>query len=92
VSIRGVNINIQGLGYRYSTRGKPTFSNLHAGVPARRGAGHHRPLRLRQVNAAAYHRRLNRPTEGTMHFDDKKIEGPSSRWVMMFQAPHLFPG
>jgi ABC-type nitrate/sulfonate/bicarbonate transport system ATPase subunit len=26
-----------------------------------------------------------------MHFDDKKIEGPSSRWVMMFQAPHLFP-
>jgi ABC-type nitrate/sulfonate/bicarbonate transport system ATPase subunit len=34
---------------------------------------------------------LNRPTEGTMHFDDKKVEGPSSRWVMMFQAPHLFP-
>lgn len=91
MSIRGVNINIQGLGYRYSTRGNPTFSNLKLESPrgealaiiGRSGCG---KSTLLHIIAG-----LNRPTEGTMHFDDKKIEGPSSRWVMMFQAPHLFP-
>jgi ABC-type nitrate/sulfonate/bicarbonate transport system ATPase subunit len=34
---------------------------------------------------------LNRPTEGIIEFDGKKVDGPSSRWVMMFQAPHLYP-
>jgi NitT/TauT family transport system ATP-binding protein len=91
VSIRGVNINIQGLGYRYTSRGKPTFSNLMLeskrgealAIIGRSGCG---KSTLLHIIAG-----LNRPTEGTMHFDDKKIEGPSSRWVMMFQAPHLFP-
>jgi len=86
-----VNIKIEGLGYRYSTRGNPTFSNLMLESPrgealaiiGRSGCG---KSTLLHIIAG-----LNRPTEGTMHFDDKKIEGPSSRWVMMFQAPHLFP-
>jgi NitT/TauT family transport system ATP-binding protein len=86
-----VNISIKGLGYRYSSRGNPTFSNLMLESPrgealaiiGRSGCG---KSTLLHIIAG-----LNRPTEGTMHFDDKKIEGPSSRWVMMFQAPHLFP-
>lgn len=91
MSIRGVNINIQGLGYRYSSRGNPIFSNLKLESPrsealaiiGRSGCG---KSTLLHIIAG-----LSRPTEGTMHFDDKKIEGPSSRWVMMFQSPHLFP-
>jgi NitT/TauT family transport system ATP-binding protein len=34
---------------------------------------------------------LLRPTEGTVHLNRTLVEGPSPRWVMMFQAPHLFP-
>ena len=91
MSIRGVNINIQGLGYRYTARGKPVFSNLKLesnrgealAIIGRSGCG---KSTLLHIIAG-----LNRPTEGTIHFDDKKVEGPSSRWVMMFQAPHLFP-
>jgi len=91
VSIRGVNINIQGLGYRYSTRGKPTFSNLRLesqrgealAIIGRSGCG---KSTLLHIIAG-----LNRPTEGSIQFDGKTVDGPSSRWVMMFQAPHLFP-
>ncbi|MDP1633086.1 MAG: ATP-binding cassette domain-containing protein, partial [Gallionellaceae bacterium] len=82
-----MNINIEGLGYRYSTRGNPIFTNLMLQSPrgealaiiGRSGCG---KSTLLHIIAG-----LNRPTEGTMHFDDKKIDGPSSRWVMMFQAP-----
>jgi NitT/TauT family transport system ATP-binding protein len=91
VSIRGVEINIQGLGYRYSSRGNLTFSNLK--LQARRGealaiigrSGCGKSTLLHIVAG------LNRPTEGTIEFDGKKVDGPSSRWVMMFQAPHLYP-
>jgi len=91
VSIRGVNINIQGLGYRYSSRGKPTFSDLRLeskrgealAIIGRSGCG---KSTLLHIVAG-----LIRPEEGTIHFDDKQVLGPSSRWVMMFQAPHLFP-
>jgi len=91
VSIRGVNINIQGLGYRYSSRGQPTFSDLRLeskrgealAIIGRSGCG---KSTLLHIVAG-----LIRPEEGTIHFDDKQILGPSSRWVMMFQAPHLFP-
>lgn len=91
MSIRGVEINIHGLGYRYNTRGNPTFSNLK--LQARRGealaiigrSGCGKSTLLHIVAG------LNRPTEGTIEFDGKKVDGPSSRWVMMFQAPHLYP-
>ena len=91
MSIRGVNINIQGLGYRYSSRGKPTFSDLRLeskrgealAIIGRSGCG---KSTLLHIVAG-----LIRPEEGTIHFDDKQVLGPSSRWVMMFQAPHLFP-
>jgi len=91
VSIRGVNINIQGLGYRYSTRGNPTFSNLK--LEARKGEALAIIGRSGCGKSTLLHiiAGLNRPTEGIIEFDGKKVEGPSSRWVMMFQAPHLYP-
>ena len=91
MSIRGVSINIQGLGYRYSSRGKPTFSDLRLeskrgealAIIGRSGCG---KSTLLHIVAG-----LIRPDEGTIHFDATQVLGPSSRWVMMFQAPHLFP-
>ena len=91
MSIRGVEINIQGLGFRYGSRGNPTFSNLKLqaqrgealAIIGRSGCG---KSTLLHIIAG-----LNRPTEGTIEFDGKKVDGPSSRWVMMFQAPHLYP-
>ena len=91
MSIRGVNIRVEDLGFRYSTRGEPAFRRLDLASPrgealaiiGRSGCG--KPTLLHVIAG------LNKPTEGTIHFDDKRIDGPSSRWVMMFQAPHLFP-
>lgn len=91
MAIRGVNIDIQGLGYRYNARGKPTFSDLKLestrgealAIIGRSGCG---KSTLLHIVAG-----LIRPEHGIIHFDGTKIEGPSSRWVMMFQAPHLFP-
>jgi NitT/TauT family transport system ATP-binding protein len=31
------------------------------------------------------------PTEGAVHIGSARVNGPSPRWVMMFQAPSLFP-
>ena len=89
--IRGVRLNIEGLSYRYSTRGQPAFTELNLqaqpgealAIIGRSGCG---KSTLLHVIAG-----LLRPASGTIHLDDKKVEGPSSRWVMMFQAPHLFP-
>jgi NitT/TauT family transport system ATP-binding protein len=91
VSIRGVRLNIEKLGYRYSSRGQATFTGLDLQSPpgealaiiGRSGCG---KSTLLHIIAG-----LLRPEAGTIHLDDTKVEGPSSRWVMMFQAPHLFP-
>jgi NitT/TauT family transport system ATP-binding protein len=91
MAIRGVNIRVEGLSYRYSPRGDPVFSRLNLAssrgealaIIGRSGCG---KSTLLHVMAG-----LLKPNEGTIHFDDTKIDGASSRWVMMFQAPHLFP-
>ncbi len=31
------------------------------------------------------------PSEGAVHIGGERVNGPSPRWVMMFQAPSLFP-
>lgn len=89
--IRGVRINVDGLGFRYTARGQPVFSNLDLqakpgealAIIGRSGCG---KSTLLHIIAG-----LLKPTEGTTHLDETKVQGPSSRWVMMFQAPHLFP-
>ncbi len=91
MAIRGVQLKIQGLTHRYSTRGPVTFNRVDLEAPpgealaiiGRSGCG---KSTLLHIVAG-----LLRPTEGKVHLDGNAVEGPSPRWVMMFQAPHLFP-
>ncbi len=34
---------------------------------------------------------LAKPTDGAVHIGGQRVEKPSPRWVMMFQAPSLYP-
>ncbi|HET7261882.1 MAG TPA: ABC transporter ATP-binding protein [Casimicrobiaceae bacterium] len=88
---RGVRIRIQGLTHRYSARSALTFERVEVEAQAgealaiigRSGCG---KSTLLHIVAG-----LLRPTHGSVRLDDTLVEGPSPRWVMMFQAPHLFP-
>ncbi|MGE5159789.1 MAG: ABC transporter ATP-binding protein [Gemmatimonas sp.] len=88
---RGVHIRIQGLTHRYSARSALTFDKV--GVEAQPGealaiigrSGCGKSTLLHIVAG------LLRATDGTVHLDGTLVDGPSPRWVMMFQAPHLFP-
>ena len=88
---RGVHIKIQGLTHRYSARGALTFDRVEVesqpgealAIIGRSGCG---KSTLLHIVAG-----LLRATDGTVHLDGTLVEGPSPRWVMMFQAPHLFP-
>ena len=91
MTVRGVHIKIQDLTHRYSAKSPVTFDkvNLEAkqgeaiAIIGRSGCG---KSTLLQTIAG-----LLRPTSGTVHLDNELVEKPSPRWVMMFQAPHLFP-
>lgn len=91
MSVRGVRINIQDLTHRYTPRSPLTFERVDVEadrgeslvIIGRSGCG---KSTLLHILAG-----LLSPTSGSVNLDDKKVEGTSSRWVMMFQAPHLFP-
>jgi len=91
MAVRGVQINIQNLSHRYTARGPVIFEDInveaHPGeslvIIGRSGCG---KSTLLHMVAGLLH-----PTGGNILLDNVKVSEPSPRWVMMFQAPHLFP-
>jgi ABC-type nitrate/sulfonate/bicarbonate transport system ATPase subunit len=91
MATRGVHIKTTDLSLRYHTRTTFAFEGVAMEaqpgeavvIIGRSGCG---KSTLLQVVAG-----LLPPTHGTVHLDGKLVEGPSPRWVMMFQQPHLFP-
>jgi len=91
MEVRGVHIKIENLAFRYRAKGATVFEqvNLEAEpgesiiIIGRSGCG---KSTLLHVLAG-----LLRPLTGRVTYDGVEVREPSPRWVMMFQAPHLFP-
>lgn len=91
MSIRGVRISIDNLAHRYTPKSRLTFDNVRVEarpgealvILGRSGCG---KSTLLHIIAG-----LLQATSGTLKLDNEEIAGPSPHWVMMFQAPHLFP-
>jgi NitT/TauT family transport system ATP-binding protein len=91
VTIRGVEIKIRSLTHRYSAKAPLTFERIDfeakrgesVVIIGRSGCG---KSTLLHILAG-----LMRSSDGTIYLDNERVTGPSPRWVMMFQAPHLFP-
>jgi ABC-type nitrate/sulfonate/bicarbonate transport system ATPase subunit len=91
MTVRGVNIDIKELSHRYTAKSPVTFDKINVraepgealAIIGRSGCG---KSTLLHIVAGIIH-----PTAGTVKLDNTVVTAPSPRWVMMFQAPHLFP-
>lgn len=91
MSIRGVSIDIENLIHRYTPKSPLTFDGVSVDakpgeslvIIGRSGCGKSTLLHIIAGLLSA--------TGGTLKLDNQPVVAPSSRWVMMFQAPHLFP-
>jgi NitT/TauT family transport system ATP-binding protein len=91
MAIRGVHISVKNLTHRYNPKCPLTFEkvNIEAEpgealiIIGRSGCG---KSTLLHIMAG-----LLGKTSGTLHLNNEEVKKPSARWVMMFQAPHLFP-
>ena len=87
----GVHINIENLTHRYNSKCPLTFESLDMKstpgeslvIIGRSGCGKSTLLHIIAGLLGGYN--------GTMQLNGKDVVNPSSKWVMMFQAPHLFP-
>lgn len=91
MSVRGVQVKVENLTHRYTPKSPLTFDNVNIEaepgealvIIGRSGCG---KSTLLHIIAG-----LLKTTSGKLELDKKEVKEPSSRWVMMFQAPHLFP-
>lgn len=91
MAIRGTEIRIEGLSQKYPSRKVPTFNRVDLVSPpgealaiiGRSGCG---KSTLLHILAG-----ITKGTEGRVLLNGTAVNGPSPRWVMMFQAPHLYP-
>ena len=91
MSRSGVQISVQDLTHRYSSRGPVSFDRVNLestpgevlAIIGRSGCGKSTLLHIMAGLLA--------PTSGSIRLNDVEIKEPSPKWVMMFQAPHLFP-
>ena len=91
MSIRGVHLDIENLIHRYTSKSPLTFDGVRIEakpgeslvIIGRSGCG---KSTLLHIIAG-----LLKASGGKLKLDNEEVKGPSSRWVMMFQAPHLFP-
>ena len=91
MAIRGTNLKIENLTHRYTPKSPLTFEGINISaepgecivIIGRSGCGKSTLLHMIAGLLHGY--------TGTLQLDGKDVEGTSPRWVMMFQAPHLFP-
>ena len=91
MAVRGTNIELKHLTHRYTSKSPVTFNRIDMTSPpgealaiiGRSGCGKSTLLHILSG--------LVNPTEGQVLMDGEPLNGTSPRWVMMFQAPHLFP-
>ncbi len=91
MSIRGTHINIENLTHRYTPSSPLTFEdiNIEAGpgesliIIGRSGCGKSTLLHMVAGLLHGY--------TGKLQLDGVDVKEPCPKWVMMFQAPHLFP-
>lgn len=87
----GVHINIEDLTHRYNPKCPLTFDKVNIQsepgealvIIGRSGCGKSTLLHIIAGLLGGY--------KGSMQLNNEDVIGPSSHWVMMFQAPHLFP-
>ena len=87
----GAHVQIEGLSHRYKGMTADCLHSVNFSVPAgqvmalvgRSGCGKSTLLHLIAG--------LMQPAQGGVYIDGNRVTGASPRWVVMFQAPSLFP-